>query len=279
MNSTALRPDEIAQIRRVLELTDSVELLPHFSHKPGAVESAMRTAIESFCAVRLHRPTHLDRLIENFEIATAVGFQVVMLESRRSRKPLKEFGGVGQYFLLSKTGSKTSSRLELWARAMEELEAFNTKTAGEFTLALATAFRTHARASSEAVDECNDKESIIDAPPPGEMLNVVAAGQRLVVSRPTVYDWLKKGRLIGWKRGSKQGWVIPAEQIVGPERIVDGIDEVLKEIGDAELAWDFLSNPWPFTGNLARPIEKLIEGDDSARQVVDAASGYLINMG
>lgn len=115
--------------------------------------------------------------------------------------------------------------------------------------------------------------------PRGEMLDVTGAARRLNVSPPTVYEWLRTGRLIGWARGSTHGWVIPAEQIVGPERIVEGVDSVLEVIGNAELAWDFLTNPWPFAGGGARPVEKLLEGGNSIQQVLDAAPGYLVNMG
>lgn len=115
--------------------------------------------------------------------------------------------------------------------------------------------------------------------PPDEMLDVTGAASRLNVPRPTVLAWLRNGRLIGWDHGSKQGWVIPAEQIVGPGCIAEGIESILEVIGNSELAWDFLTNPWPFAGGGARPIEKLLEGGDSTQQVLDAAPGYLLNMG
>lgn len=50
------------------------------------------------------------------------------------------------------------------------------------------------------------------------------------------------------------------------------IAQVLDIIGEPELAWAFLSEPWPFAEETARPIDKLKAGDVEA--VVSAAPSF-----
>lgn len=281
MITTALHSDTSDQIRRALELSDSSELLPHFSRSPRAVEAAMRSAIESLFALQFHRSPLLDRLEEHEEIDTALRWQIQILESFKLEPPVR----INQ-ILVKALEDHASQRLATWSHAIQEIEAERTEALEDLSVALSAAFRSYVRASADATEPHDSgglvgdqSERVINAPPPGEMLDVTSAAERLNVSRPTIYEWLRKGRLIGWERGSKQGWVIPAEQIVGPERIAEGVDAVIAEIDDAELAWDFLSNPWPFSGGGARPMDKLLKGGEAVQQVVDAAPGYLVNMG
>ena len=89
--------------------------------------------------------------------------------------------------------------------------------------------------------------------------------------RTTLYDWVRKRRLLAWKT-SKRGLKIPAEQILGPERVVDGIDQVLDVLLDPELVWTFLSAEQPFAHEVARPIDKLKAG--RIDEVIGAARAY-----
>lgn len=104
-----------------------------------------------------------------------------------------------------------------------------------------------------------------------DLINVSEAAARLRVSRTTVYDWINKGVLLGWK-ATRRGHLIPAEQIAGPGRVVTGVSEVLEIIEDPELAWAFLSQEWPFVDEVARPIDKLKAGE--VGEVLDAAPGF-----
>lgn len=268
MTSAALSTDPSESIRKVLELTDSSELLPHFTRHPAAIEVAMRSALESLVALKFHRTSYLERLESADEIFTAVQWQIETLEGLRNRDPSEAYHDV--IGLL--TDSFSSPRLTRWSEIVQQLNSANSLLAENLTVALTAALRAHAR----SIDYI---EPYVRGLPPGEMLDVTRAAKALDVTRPTIYEWLKKGRLVGWERGSTQGWVIPAEQIIGPHRVAEGIEDIVAEIGDAELAWDFLSNLWPFAGGAARPIEKLIEGGSAAKQVIDAAPGYLCNMG
>ncbi|WP_371810247.1 helix-turn-helix domain-containing protein [Ruegeria sp. HKCCD8929] len=103
------------------------------------------------------------------------------------------------------------------------------------------------------------------------MISVSEAAARLKLSRTTVYDWVDKGILLAW-RGTKRGLTIPAEQILGEGRVLDGLNDVVEAIGDAEIAWEYLSTETTFGGRIARPIDLLKDGqiDD----VIGAAASY-----
>jgi excisionase family DNA binding protein len=104
-----------------------------------------------------------------------------------------------------------------------------------------------------------------------DMIGVSEAAERLKVSRTTVYDWVEKKTLLGWKL-TKRGLTIPSAQILGPGKVVPGIARVLQTIDDPELAWTFLSEEWPFANQTARPIDKLKAGE--VEEVVDAAPSF-----
>lgn len=112
---------------------------------------------------------------------------------------------------------------------------------------------------------------IEDRPYGDEIVGVSQAAQALRISRTTVYDWVRRGDLLAWS-GTKRGLKIPRRQILGPGEVVPGIAHVLKAIGEARLAWAFLSQDWPFENDVARPIEKLRAGEVEA--VVAAARSF-----
>ena len=101
-----------------------------------------------------------------------------------------------------------------------------------------------------------------------ELIGAEEAAQRLAVSRATVYNWIEAGRLVGW-RLTRQGTLIPAEQILGPAELVPGIDKVLEILPEPRAAWRFLKEESPFFDTPQRPIDALKAGrvDD----VVEAA--------
>ena len=103
------------------------------------------------------------------------------------------------------------------------------------------------------------------------MLGVSEAAARLRVSRTTVYQWVERKTLLGW-RSTKRGLNIPAAQILGPGQVVAGIADIVDAIEDPELAWAFLSQEWPFEDVVAAPLELLKAG--RVDEVVDAAPGF-----
>ena len=101
-----------------------------------------------------------------------------------------------------------------------------------------------------------------------ELISADEAARRLSVSRATVYNWVDSQRLLGW-RLTRQGTLIPAEQIVGPGELVPGIDRVLEILSDPRAAWRFLSEESPFFDTPQRPIDALKAG--KVDDVVEAA--------
>jgi len=104
--------------------------------------------------------------------------------------------------------------------------------------------------------------------PPVGVIGVDEAARRLVVSRATVYNWIEAGRLIGW-RLTRQGLLIPVEQIVGPGELVAGIERVLQVIPEPRAAWRFLDEPSQHFDVPQRPIDALKAG--KLEEVITAA--------
>ena len=102
-----------------------------------------------------------------------------------------------------------------------------------------------AEASEEATDD--------------ELISAEEAARRLGVSRATIYNWIDSRRLLGW-RLTRQGTLIPAEQILGPGELVPGIDQVLEILVDPRATWRFLKEESPFFDTPLRPIDVLKAG-------------------
>lgn len=103
------------------------------------------------------------------------------------------------------------------------------------------------------------------------LLNVSDAATWLEISRPTVYAWIADKRLLGWQ-ATHRGPVIPAEQILGPRRVVAGLPQLLEVIPDPAVAWDFLRQESTFLDPPQRPIDALKAG--RIVEVAAAARSY-----
>lgn len=136
--------------------------------------------------------------------------------------------------------------------------------------AAAVLFETRGDVSLSSLPE-GLKPFVIKRQRGSDMLGVSEAANRLKVSRTTVYDWVEKKTLLGWK-STKRGLTIPGEQILGPGKVVPGLAPVLEIIGDPELAWAFLSEEWPFADETARPIDRLKAG--KVEEVASAAPSF-----
>jgi len=108
----------------------------------------------------------------------------------------------------------------------------------------------------------------------GRVLSISEAAELLEVTRVTIYAWIEAKRLLAW-RATRRGMLIPAEQIVGPGKVVPGIERVLDVISEPAAAWDFLTDESPFIdpNALQRPIDVLKTGEIDA--VVAAAHSFL----
>jgi excisionase family DNA binding protein len=100
------------------------------------------------------------------------------------------------------------------------------------------------------------------------VIGVEEAAQRLGVTRATVYNWIEAKRLIGW-RLTRQGTLIPQEQIVGQGELVPGIEQVLELIPEPRAAWRFLDEESQLFDVAQRPIDALKAG--KLAQVLSAA--------
>jgi excisionase family DNA binding protein len=98
------------------------------------------------------------------------------------------------------------------------------------------------------------------------------AAQRLNVSRATIYNWIESRRLIGW-RLTRQGTLIPAEQIVGPGELVAGIEQILQLIPEPRAAWRFLTEESQLFDSPQRPIDTLKAGKTNEVIAAARASG------
>lgn len=104
-----------------------------------------------------------------------------------------------------------------------------------------------------------------------EWLTATEAAERLQLSRESVYAWIKNHRLLAWSR-TRQGVVIPAEQILGPGDVVPGMARVLEVLSDARSAWRFLTEESPFLDLPQRPLDLLKSG--RIEEVVNAAHAH-----
>lgn len=168
--------------------------------------------------------------------------------------------------------------------ALPELSA----AAAEFVQQHPDEARVAVTAALEAVaaqfDSLNRDESRIPAalrpfivePSPStsddELIGAEEAARRLAVSRATVYNWIESQRLLGW-RLTRQGTLIPAEQIQGPGELVPGIERVLEIIPGPRAAWRFLSEESPFFSTPQRPIDALKTGKIDEVAAAARASG------
>ena len=78
-------------------------------------------------------------------------------------------------------------------------------------------------------------------------------------TRQSVHDWLKKGRIVGW-RGAKRGYVFPADQFDDRGRPLQGLDRVVGLFGDGYAAWVWLTTNRPSLDG-AMPLTLLVGGE------------------
>jgi excisionase family DNA binding protein len=93
----------------------------------------------------------------------------------------------------------------------------------------------------------------------GRVLNISEAAEMLNVTRVTIYAWIEAKRLLAW-RATRRGVLVPAEQIMGPGKVVPGIDRVLAIISDPEAAWDFVTQQSPYVSRDALQRPRCAEG-------------------
>ena len=88
-------------------------------------------------------------------------------------------------------------------------------------------------------------------------------------TRQSVHDWLKKGRIVGW-RGARRGHVFPSGQLDKRGRPFDGLDRVAELFEDGYAAWVWLTTELSSLDG-AKPLTLLAGGEID--RVVKAAEG------
>ena len=88
-------------------------------------------------------------------------------------------------------------------------------------------------------------------------------------TRQSVHDWLKKGRIVGW-RGARRGHVFPTGQLDDRGRPFDGLDRVVELFDDGYAAWVWLTTELSSLDG-AKPLTLLAGGEID--RVAKAAEG------
>ncbi len=88
-------------------------------------------------------------------------------------------------------------------------------------------------------------------------------------TRQSVHDWLKKGRIVGW-RGARRGHVFPAGQLDERGRPLGGLDRVTVLFDDGYAAWVWLTTELSSLDG-ATPLALLAGGEID--RVAKAAEG------
>jgi excisionase family DNA binding protein len=139
------------------------------------------------------------------------------------------------------------------------------------TAALEAAATQFAMNTVESEIPASLRPFIIEASPlasSDELIGPEEAARRLKVSRATIYNWIESRRLVGW-RLTRQGTLIPAEQIVGSGELVAGIERILQLIPEPRAAWRFLAEESQLFDRPQRPIDALKAG--KINEVIAAA--------
>ena len=126
------------------------------------------------------------------------------------------------------------------------------------------------RSSSTEIPE-KLKPFLVSRPRSPDMLYAAQAAERLDLATSTVYSWVDRKKLLGWKPPGRH-MKIPAGQILGPRKVVPGLAAIVDIIGSPVLTWAFLSQEWPFENDIAYPLEKLKNGQ--VEEVLAAAPAF-----
>lgn len=95
-----------------------------------------------------------------------------------------------------------------------------------------------------------------------ELLTTDEAAKKLGIVRSTLHEWFKKGKVLKLSRQGKRGYRVPAELILGKNKIVPGLAQVIERIGHGShnLAWGFLTDSVEFKDGFQRPLDLLKDG-------------------
>jgi hypothetical protein len=105
-----------------------------------------------------------------------------------------------------------------------------------------------------------------------DLLGPEAAAVRLGVSRSTLHNWRRDGRVIALRKGLRNH-VYPARQFAGTAPL-SGIADVLAAMGDPDEAWEWLVTPNAHTEGDA-PLALLERGQlEAVRRAADSSLDF-----
>ncbi len=120
----------------------------------------------------------------------------------------------------------------------------------------------------DAVAEAASPESWAES----ELLGPEAMVERLGVSRSTLHNWRRDGRVIALRKGLRNH-VYPARQFAGKTPL-SGIPEVLTLMADADEAWEWLVTPNTYTEG-EPPLNLLERGQvEAVKRAADSALDF-----
>ncbi|MDE0395551.1 MAG: hypothetical protein OYK82_12325 [Gammaproteobacteria bacterium] len=90
-----------------------------------------------------------------------------------------------------------------------------------------------------------------------------------------VYAWIAQLCLLAW-RSKPYSLTFRAAQIFGPRWVVPHLGDVFDIVGNAELAWGFLTREWEIEDRVAPPLDLLKTGRTD--EVIRAASEFRVRL-
>ena len=105
---------------------------------------------------------------------------------------------------------------------------------------------------------------------PETLLTSVELAARVgLKTRQSIHDWLKRGRIVGWRR-AKRGYVFPAEQLDDRGCPLEGLKRVAEQFDDGYAAWVWLTTERASLDGV-KPLTLLAKGE--VDRVAEAVEG------
>ena len=120
----------------------------------------------------------------------------------------------------------------------------------------------------DAITVDNDSTDWVES----ELFGTADLSERIKVSRGTIDNWRKAGKVIALRKGLRN-YVYPIRQF-DRRAPLPGLRQVANHFSSLEAAWEWLVAPNAMTGGQA-PIDMLGSGDRAVEGVVRAAEGAL----
>lgn len=179
--------------------------------------------------------------------------------------------GVGSPKTLDRCGSLNAETLKLLGEQVCALPPENGKQVSPIDTELDQYALEHSAAETDQDIPLAIARFVKTVNPNFRTLSIKDAAALLGVAPNTLKARIRRGKVLAWK-GVKTGHLIPEEQFTECRTVLAGIEDVIRTLGDPEIAWTFLARQHPFDDIVERPLDRLKRGlvDD----VISTANGY-----